>query len=52
MVRRSVSGKAVANEREYPYIVELVVAGGILRVEVSRRMMDFYKSRIVNFRIY
>jgi hypothetical protein len=33
--------KAVANEKEYPYTVELVVAGDKLDVESSRRMMNF-----------
>jgi hypothetical protein len=30
MVRQPPSGRAVANEREYPYIVELVVDDDIL----------------------
>ena len=37
--------KAAANEREYPYVVEFVVAGDKLDVELSRRMMDFHRSR-------
>ena len=45
MVRQPPSGKAVANESKYPYIVELVVAGDKLDVELSRRMMDFHRSR-------
>jgi hypothetical protein len=30
---------------EYPYIVEFVVAGDKLDVELSRRMMDFHRSQ-------
>jgi hypothetical protein len=44
-MRQPPSGKAVANESKYPYIVELVVAGDKLDVECSRRMMDFHRSR-------
>ena len=44
MVRQPLSGKAIANEREYPYIVELVAADEKLDVEVSRRMMEFHWS--------
>ena len=36
---RDMPKKATANEREYPYIVEFVVAGDKLDVELSRRMM-------------
>ena len=42
--------KAVANEKEYPYIVELVIAGGKLDVESSRRMMNFHRSRKIQAR--
>jgi hypothetical protein len=38
-MRQPLSGKAVANEIKYPYIVELVVADDKLDVEVSRRIM-------------
>jgi hypothetical protein len=34
-----------SNEKKYPYIVELVVAGDKLDVEMSRRMMHFHSSR-------
>ena len=44
------NGKAVANENEYPYIVELVVDGDKLDVEFSRRMMDFHRSRKIQAR--
>jgi hypothetical protein len=50
MVRQPLSGKAVANESKYPYIVELVVADDILDLEVSRRMMDFHRSRKIQAR--
>src|SRR5262249_41030474 len=45
MTRRPLSGKAVANENKYPYIVELVVADDKLDLEVSRRIMDFRRLR-------
>jgi len=45
MVRQTPSGKAVENEAKYPYIVELAVAGDELDVELSRRMLDFHRSR-------
>jgi hypothetical protein len=50
MVRQPLSGKAVANEQKYPHIVELVVADDELDVEVSRRMMDFHRSRKIQAR--
>jgi hypothetical protein len=49
-MRQPLSGKAVANEKEYPYIVELVVADDKLDVELSRRMMDFHRSRKIQAR--
>jgi hypothetical protein len=50
MVRQPLSGKAIANESRYPYIVELVVADDELNVEVSRRMMNFHRSRKIQAR--
>jgi hypothetical protein len=50
MVRQPLSGKAVANEQRYPYIVELIVADDKLDVEVSRRMMNFHRSRKIQAR--
>jgi hypothetical protein len=44
-MRQPPSGKAVTNEREYPYIVELVFDNDILDVELSRRILDFHRSR-------
>jgi hypothetical protein len=38
-------GKALANERKYPYVVELVVIGEALDVALSRRIVEFHKSR-------
>ena len=42
--------KAVANESKYPYIVELLVVDDKLDVEVSRRMLDFHRSRKIQAR--
>ena len=39
------AGKAFANERKYPFIVEVPVAANGLDVELSRRIVDFHKSR-------
>jgi hypothetical protein len=39
------SGKTLANERKYPNIVELVVSDDGLEVGLSRRIMEFHKSR-------
>jgi hypothetical protein len=47
---RDMPKKATANEREYPYIVEFVVAGDKLDVELSRRMMHFHRSRKISAR--
>jgi hypothetical protein len=44
-MHQSFNWKAVTNESEYPYIVELVVVGDKMDVEFSRRMMDFHRSR-------
>jgi hypothetical protein len=38
-------GKTLRNERKYPHIVELAVDTNGLDVELSRRIMDFHKSR-------
>jgi len=50
MARYPLSGKAVENEKKYPYIVELVVAGGPLDIELSRRMMHFHRSQKIQVR--
>ncbi len=39
------SGKLAANERKYPYIVELRVAGEGLDIELSRQIMKFHTAR-------
>jgi hypothetical protein len=39
------SGKALANEKKYPNIVELAVPEDGLEIELSRQIMDFHKSR-------
>jgi hypothetical protein len=39
------SGKAIANERKYPYIIELAVAGKGLDIGLSRRIVNFHKTR-------
>ena len=39
------SGKALTNESNYPYIVELAVAASELDVELSRQIIGFHKSR-------
>ena len=49
-MRQQRSGKAVTNEREYPYIVEFAVDDDMLDVELSRRMLDFHRSRKIQAR--
>ena len=39
------SGKALTNESNCPYIVELAVAAGELDVELSRQIIGFHKSQ-------
>ena len=38
------TGKAFANEREYPFIVAVPVAASGLDVELSRQIIGFHKS--------
>jgi hypothetical protein len=38
-------GKALANERKYPFIVEVPVAANGLDVELNREIVNFHKSR-------
>jgi len=38
-------GKAAANERKYPFIVEVPVAANGLVVELNREIVGFHKSR-------
>jgi hypothetical protein len=49
-MRRPISGKAVTNEKEHPYIVELAVSADKLEVQLSRTMMDFDSSRKIQAR--
>jgi len=49
-MRQPPTGRAVANESKYPYIVELVVADDKLDVEVNRRMLAFHRSRKIQAR--
>jgi hypothetical protein len=39
------AGKGLANERKYPFIVEVPVAAKGLNVELNRQIVDFHKSR-------
>jgi hypothetical protein len=39
------SGKTVANERKYPHIVAVAVAGKGLDIGLSRRIIDLHKAR-------
>ena len=39
------SEKAIANEKKYPFIVELVVGGDELDVDLGRRVMNFHRPR-------
>jgi len=39
------AGKAVANERKYPFIVEVHVGANGLDVELNGQIVDFHKSR-------
>jgi hypothetical protein len=39
------AGKALANERKYPFIVEVPVAANGLDVELNRQIASFHKLR-------
>ena len=39
------AGKAVANEKKYPFIVEVSVAASGLDVELNRQIVAFHKLR-------
>jgi hypothetical protein len=43
-------GKGLTNERKYPYIIELAVTADGLDVELSRRIIEFHKSRHIELR--
>jgi hypothetical protein len=40
-------GRAVENERKYPYIVAIAIAGKELDIGLSRRIMDFHNARYI-----
>jgi hypothetical protein len=42
------TGKGLTNERKYPYVVELAVTGEGLDIALSRRIVDFHKSRPIH----
>jgi hypothetical protein len=44
-MREIVNRKSAANERKYPYVVELAVDNKRLDIGLSRRIMEFHKSR-------
>jgi hypothetical protein len=44
-MRQIPSGKAAENERKYPYIVAIAIAGKGLDIGLSRRIMAFHKTR-------
>ncbi len=39
------TGKALANEAEYPNVVALAISGDGLGIELSCRIMEFHKAR-------
>jgi hypothetical protein len=43
-------GKAVVNESNFPFIVELAVPSDELDVQMSRRIMDFHRSQSIQAR--
>jgi len=49
-MRLPTTGKAVTNESKYPHIVGLAVVDDELDVELSRRIMDFHRSRKIQVR--
>ena len=42
------SGRALFNEKKYPNVVELAVPDGQLEIQLSRRIMEFHKSRHIH----
>jgi hypothetical protein len=47
---RNGSGRPLANERKYPYIVSIAIAGKGLDIGLSRRIMDFHNARHIQSR--
>ena len=46
-MRQPRKNKPLTNEIKYPYVVELAVVGDGLDVELSRRIMQFHNSRLI-----
>jgi hypothetical protein len=44
-MRQISTGKAAENERKYPYIVAIAIAGKGLDIGLSRQIMAFHKTR-------
>ena len=44
------TGKAVANERKYPLVVEVPVAANGLDLELNRQIISFHKARHIPLR--
>jgi hypothetical protein len=42
------TGRGLTNEKKYPYVVELAVTGEGLDIALSRRIMNFHKSRHIH----
>jgi len=42
------TGRGLTNERKYPCVVELAVTGEGLDIALSRRIMNFHKSRHIH----
>jgi hypothetical protein len=49
-MRQISSGKAAENERKYPYIVAIAIAGEGLDIGLNRRIMDFHNARHIRLR--
>jgi len=50
IVKLSPNYKAVTNEVNHPYVVEVAVVGDGLDIDLCRRIMQFHKSRHVELR--
>ncbi len=44
-MREARTGRAIINESRYPHLVEVAVNTDKLGVELSRRILDFHRSR-------
>jgi hypothetical protein len=44
-MRQISTGKAAENERKYPYIVAIAIAGKGLDIGLNRRIMAFHNAR-------